>query len=405
MMTLGLTDSERVDYERTLRTSHVRSVDVDVLDLDGNVLSNIEPVLLSGQVTVDLDAETTRSATLTFLDPSHSLNFDTDSPDDGAVYADRMIRVRYGVAVPALGRTVWATVFVGPATKLSRQGDTVQVEAQGKEVLLRGAVWRAVTLKKGSRVTAAIRTLVAEIGGETSLNIPEVTNQAGRPVTMPRARSLDRNAEIWAVARSLARSVNRQLFYSGDGRLTLRPLPGRSVYTFRTGDSDLGTATGQADVLNEVSVSYELGDVRNTIEVKGQPPKGKKGRVRGVAVAPRAHVLSPWRLGRKDAPRYLVESIEDQSIRTDADARRRANDLLDDRLREVVDVSFDALPIPHLDPGDLVTVQTPDFTSTFRLRKFAIPLGADSGAVMPVGYLKRVTPTRSRSRSKRSKRV
>ncbi len=57
-----------------------------------------------------------RSATLTFLDPSHSLNFDTDSPTTAAIYADRMIRVRYGVHVEELDRYVFATVFTGPVT-------------------------------------------------------------------------------------------------------------------------------------------------------------------------------------------------------------------------------------------------------------------------------------------------
>lgn len=383
MMNLGLTATERSAYEKALRSSHVRHIDVDVLNLDGDVLSSISPVLLGGQVSVDLDAEVTRSASLQFLDPRHALNFDTDSPDDGALYADRMIRVRYGVEVADLSRTVWATVFVGPVTKLSRADDVVNVEAQGKEALVRGAIWRPLTLKKGARVTDAIRTLMRERGGETRFDFPTVSTR------LPKARSLDRLTEIWAVAKSLARSLNRQLFYNGAGVLVLRSAPNSVVYTFTTG-------TG-GDTLTVPNVDYELGDVKNVVEVKGQPPTGKKGRVRGVATAPASHPLSPKRLGRKDAPRYLVESIEDSSIRSDAAAARRAKDLLEDRLREVVSVSFDALPIPHLDPGDLVRVKTDAFTATFRLRQFSIPLSPDGNGVMPVGYLKRTSPRRRSS--------
>src|SRR5690606_33235533 len=99
MLTLGLTSNERRAFEEALRSSHTRKIEVEVLNLDGKRLSTISSQLLDGQVNVDLDADVSRSLTLSFLDPAHALNFDTDSPDDGAVYADRMLRVRYGVHV------------------------------------------------------------------------------------------------------------------------------------------------------------------------------------------------------------------------------------------------------------------------------------------------------------------
>ena len=85
MQSLALTAEERRAFEEALRSTYVRRITVSVTDLDGNVLSALTPVLLDGQVVVDADAEVTRSATLSFLDPSHSLSFDTDSPDDGAL--------------------------------------------------------------------------------------------------------------------------------------------------------------------------------------------------------------------------------------------------------------------------------------------------------------------------------
>jgi hypothetical protein len=299
MMNLGLTSTERRAYERALRSSHVRSLDVDVLNLNGDVLSSIKPVFMGGQVTVDLDAEVTRSASLTFLDPRHALSFDTDSPDDGALYADRMIRVRYGIYVDALTQWVYAPVFVGPVTKLSRMGEVVQVEAHGKESLVRGAIWRPLTLKKGWTIADSIRTVMRERGGETMFSFPDVGTK------LPNDRSLDRFAEIWKTSLSLARSLDRQLFYDGSGRLVLRSLPNAVSYEFSTGNG--------GDVLSPPSVSYELADVKNTVEVTGQPPKGKKEKVRGVAVAPPSHALSPQRLGRSGAPRFLVEVVEDSN--------------------------------------------------------------------------------------------
>lgn len=390
MMTLGLSTSERRAYELALRGSHTRRIDVDVLNLNGDVLSTLAPVLIDGQVNVDMDAEVTRSATLTFLDPSHTLNFDTDSPDDGALYADRMIQIRYGVYVSALSRYVYATVFTGPVTGLAREGATVTVEAQGKEALVRGAIWEPLTLRKGLPVTAGLRALLRDRGGETRLSIPGIYNRYGRATTLPKTRSLDRFASIWETALGLAKGIDRQLFYNGAGVATLRAWPDAVSYTFAPGDG--------GSILSELSVSYQLEDLKNVAVVRGQPPTGKKGVVWGRAQAPKQHPLSPERLGRTNAPRYLVELREDSSIRTDADAQKLAVRILEKNLHEAVEVTFDSLPIPHLDPGDMVRVQTPGFTMMFRLRKFAIPLAPTGAPVMPVGYLKRLTPT---SRAKR----
>lgn len=393
MMTLGLSTAERRLFEAALCQTHTRKVIVDVLTLNGAVLSTVSNQLLDGQVNVDSEAEVSRSATVTFLDPSHTLNFDTDSPDSGAIYADRMIRIQYGVHVEALERYVYTTVFTGPVTGLSRDGATVTVEAQGKETLARGAIWTPMNLRKGMAVVDAIRALLSTRTGETRFSIPDFRNTNGKRLTLPKARALDRYSEGWATALSLARSIDKQIYYNGAGVLVMRNYPGAVAYTFRPGAG--------GSIVSTPSITYRLDDLKNTVAVKGQPPNGKKGAVSASVFAPKSHPLSPARMGRTGAPRYLVERIEDQSIRSHADAAKLAERILATKLREAVEVSFDSLPIPHLDPGDLVRIQTPEFTLNFRLVKFAIPLAPTGDPAMPVGYLKRLTPSNRNIRRKR----
>lgn len=385
MQKMGLTAAERRAFHNVLRSAHTRRIRITVTDLDGDVQADLSDRLLDGQVIVDADAEVTRTATLSLLDPKHSLNFDTDSPDDGALFADRMIRIYYSVLVPSLGRHVSVVVFTGPITKLDRKGDVVDVEAQGKESLARGAIWRPLTLKRGTLKTDAIRTILKDRAGERRFALPDLK------ASLPKARSFDRWAEAWASAKSIARSMDRQLFYPGTGVATLRLIPRRPVWTFRTG-------TG-GDVVSDVAISYLLADVKNTIVVRGGIPKGKKERVRFVAIANPKHPLSPQRLGRNGIERHLVEVIEDDSIRSEKEAETKARRILEDRLRAVVEATFDSLPIPHLDELDLVRVETGDTAVEFRLRRFSIPLGSgDPGPPMPVGYHKKTTVNRRRIR-------
>lgn len=392
MQKLGLTTKERRAFHDALRSSHTRRVLVEVTDLNGDTIASVNNRVLDGQVTVDYRADVTRALNLTLLDPTYSLNFDSDSPDDGAVFADRMIRVTLSYDVPDLDDRVNVPVFLGPVTKLSRSGQVVEIEAQGKESLALGAIWHPTTLKKGMQKVDAIRTLLRRRAGETRFSIPDV---GGR---LPKTISLNRYDSPWHASRKIARGMDRHLFYDGAGVATLRHLPQKPVWTFREG-------TG-GDVVGAVEVSYEMSNVKNVVIVVGGKPKGAKKRVRAQAVAERSHALSPQRLGRfvgrgenrERIERRLVEVINDDSIRSESEAERKARRVLNDRLRATVEVSFDALPIPHLDPGDLVAVQTDDVTVEFRLKQFVIPLGVSGAPSMSVGYLKNVRPKRRRIR-------
>lgn len=382
MQRMGLTATEFAAYLDTLRSSHTKSIRVTVLDLDGDVRASITPRVLDGQVVVDTGGDVTRKLTMSFLDPRHTLNFDSDSPDDGALFADRMLQVEYTVYVPALDRHVSCPVFTGVITSLQRNGGVVDVEAEGKERLALGAAWRPYTVKKGTKKVEAIRSILDERAGETLFALPTLATR------LPKTVSLGRMAQPWKIARRIASSMDRQLFYRGNGVCMLRRYPGTPLHTFKVG----------TDVLGDVAVSYSMGDFVNVVEVIGGKPKGAKKRVRGIAVAPTSHPLSPARLGRNGVPRRLVLRVENDHIRSHAEANRKAKRILEDRLRQTVEVTFDALPMPHLEEGDLVRVQTPDSVVAFRLRQFSIPLTTDGDPVMSVGYLKRTRRYMKRAR-------
>lgn len=384
MQHLGLTRAELRIYHRTLRYPHTLRIRVAVLNLEGEQLASISPRVLDGQIVVDRRGPVKRVLTMTFLDPKHALNFDSDSPDDGALYRDRMLRVYYSVRVPDLGKHVTAVPFTGPVVKFSRQGATVTVEAHSKERQAMGNLWRPLTLKKGTPKVDAIQTIM-ERTGETEFRFPSLKSR------LPKTRSLGRMAKPWNAARRIARSMDRQLFYDGRGTLHLRQMPSKVGFTFNAGP--------QGEVVGEPSITVDMDGFKNKILMVGGKPKGAKHRVRGHATAPDRHPLSPVKLGRNGEPYYEVERRENDHLRSKKECHRRAERILEDRLRASVDVAFDSVPIPHLDEGDLVRLRTVDGTVVeFRLDRFVLPLttpaeGGD-GPTMTVGYLKRRYPNR-----------
>lgn len=382
MLPLGLTSSERAAFEAALRTSYERRIEILILDMEQNTLATVTHRLLDGQVVVDADAEVTRSASLTLLDPNHTLNFDTDSPDDGALFLDRMIRIHYCVQVPALNRWIEVPVFTGPVTSLSRDGAQLQIEAQGKESLARQAVWNPYTKPKGAIVVDVVKDLMKRRAGENRFDLPTGTVRLTKAVTLPR------DAIVWDEAKKL--SGYRGLWYDGRGWLRMQDSSSSPVFTFKAGDGGL--------VLTRPQISFSTEDVKNVVEVTGAVPKGAKSAVRGVASAPSTHPLNHIRLGRSGVPRYLVEFVQDDTVTTAAEARSRAEKILAPLLLETVQVQFDSMPVPHLEPHDVVSLRTDEFSTNFRLKQFTIPL--TSGSPMPVGYYRKLTPKR-RKTSKR----
>lgn len=169
----------------------------------------------------------------------------------------------------------------------------------------------------------------------------------------------------------------------------MRPYPGNPAFVFATGD-------GGALIESYPQVSYSTEELVNTAIAKNG-----KG-ISEVVFAPRSHPLSPWRLGRKASdgtlvPRYLLgDPIEDHTIRTKAEARAVAASRIADSLMTSVECAAESLPIPHLDPADLLEFRTDEFVVNVRLRQATLPLTV--GSTMSLGWLKRSTVNTKRIR-------
>jgi len=374
---LGLSAADYRAFIAALADRTAVRIEVAVLTLDEDELSRHTDLLLDGQVNVDADAEVDRVLECTLLDPTHSLQLDSDSPSDGALFADRMIQVTYSVLVEGLDERVDVDVFTGPIVGLERDGAEIHLTAHGKEELGLGWIWQPITIKQGARKTDAIKTILGERAGEKNFDIPDL------PTRLPNTLSLGRAAAAWPRSKKMGQSLNRQLYHNGAGVCRLRARRRRPEFTFRA-----DTPTG-SNITSPVKVAHDFTRIRNAIWFKGGKPKGQQKPVEVFLAAPKTHPLSPHRLGRTNAAgarvgRYLVHEATNEHIRSDDEATRRAQALLDDLLVEHLDVGFTSVPIPHLDPLDVVRVSTRDFSANIRLRKFTIPL--TPGEHMTVGY-------------------
>lgn len=393
---LGLKPAQEKTYTDYLtKASHDFAIHVDILNLDHTPirsLTDVTGMMLDGQVNLQRDQPVARSATFSFADADHALHLDPDSPWQGAYFADRMIRVRHQVTVPGLGQ-ITATPFVGPIVKVSRDGEVVNVECQDKACLaLTGGP--PVKVGKGMNAIDAIRRIMAQGAGENRFRLPNATTGwASRNIHKPYATGWHNEASPWLVCQRIANQLNAQLLYTSDGYLEVRPWPSQ-IAVHATGESI--TSLPQVDfdstaVVNIVRVAGTVAPPQRSAKAKKAKPDSElpTTKITAVAVAGPRHPLSPARLGRNGVNRYLPTIIEDATYKSLAQARALAAQTLDNGLRLTTGVSFDMVPLFHLDVGDLIVAQTEMGRVVVRLQEASIPLSISGD--MTVGAQRRVS--------------
>jgi hypothetical protein len=394
MISIG-SKKELAKLKVLLVTHHRLDVIISLMDLSHKHNSNISSTLLSGQVTMDVTAEVTRSATLELLDPLRRLKLDTQAPTDGSLFMTQMIRVTYVISTPDRGEQYFIPIFTGPLTKVTRTGPVLNVEAQGKEIISFSSMWKGKTFKKNLKKVDVIQR-VMKLSGEA---LRHMDLRDPRPhARLPENLSTNRAAIFWKIARKLAVGMNMQLFYDGRGVLRLRKTPGKVAYVFRQSNS-----AGRGALMTEPQITYDSKDMYNAVEIRGGKGKGKKKKLNYRLVANRKHPLSPWNLGRNGEPRYLPLVIEDDSIKTKKKAKQVAKKQLKNALDQAVEVTFDALPIPMIEESDLCGWASSDSSGRFRMKQMTIPLTANG--VSSIGYLRQVVPRKVKVRKTKKRRA
>lgn len=372
-MLLAIPPSQRTPYRKTLSSVYTKRIRVALLDRAGNTVENLTRAFQGGQVNVEARRDVSRMANLSILDAKGKYGFDADTYQGGELDLTRMVRIFWVVDGPLLDEPISVPVFTGPVTRLQRVGALVQIEAQGKEAYGLTPSRRTLTIKKGARRTDAIKTILRERMGETRLNaIPDLDAR------LPSDVVVGPKDQPWKKALRIGDSFNRQLYYDGAGVPRLRPRPGKVTWHFRGGENG-------GEITSPVSVSADLTNVKNHVRVTGATPKGKKQPIVAVATADQHDPLSPWRLGPPGAPMWLVDEVSNDHLRSQRECQQLANRKLKDGLRLIHDTSFNAVPVPHLDPLDLAKVLTDYESATTRLETFTLPLGL--GEEMTIGYV------------------
>lgn len=395
MMPLGLTPTRHKAYLERLLSPHDYRLELDVLRLDEKTtVSRLTGDFLDGQVNLQRPAGgVARTATFTLHDPAHAIHLDPESPVQGAIFFDRMVRVRHIVEMP--WGPVTAIPFVGPMTKLGREADTISIECQDKAILaMEGRP--PITRKKGHNAVDAITDFLRATG-ERKFRILLPDSMKGRRLKRPYSCGWSKSP--WRAVQAIAENElgGAQAIYSCDGFFLLRRDP----------NSGAAVTLGEDDLTSSIKIDYDASSVRNHVRVTGSipakqtpdPNDKKPQRFTETATARKGHPMAPSKLGRNGASRYLPLLVDDDGIRKHETAKRRAEQLLDKNLPLRVTTSWSTVPVFHLDTGDQVLLKSDRGDMRTPLLEASIPLGLGGDASM--NHLRKVSrPQRTGTRAR-----
>lgn len=387
--------SELAYYKRALTQSHQIRVLVRLYDHEENYLSTLDDGIVSGQVDVDTTRDVERSLHLVLADVDKRFRFDHGGADERAIYGDRFIRVDYMVWVHPLSKWVREPIFFGPLTRFQRDGFELTIEAQDKSSLLQQpVVWGRFLRNAGlgfvdddTRYAAKMIRAILATTGETE---PRLEFGSFSDAKLPRDFKLPKHPEtLWRVLKRIVHAANARsdadnihdfrLFYDGRGRLR--------VESMSTGGFTFTDDPYTSSLASKPQVDYDLSNFRNTVVVRVN--RGQDGRQLQpvIRTLPKGHPLSAYSLRRNGKPRYIVQVVDNNNIKSRERARAVARRTLRRLSTETVSVSFDCLPVPHLTPGARCRIEEGGDVHRFHATRYTLPLRATD--LMSVGYLKR----------------
>lgn len=381
---IGADVSQLIDL---LSSSHDLFIRVRILDMDHNYRDDVSDMFVEGQVLFDADADITRSLDITLFDPFKAVQLDPSSPSPLGIFIDNMVSVVYVVRNPLRTKTWEVPCFCGPIDVVDRDGPYLNLKALGKEKMSLVNLWRGKNYRNNQKKTEVIKSILKDLTGEVKLDIPDLSPRLNAEL------KLNRSDVPWKSAKRLAKTMGYQLFYDGRGVARMRRIPQTSVLNFQS-----------SDVVTVPKVGYDMQKVINAVEVVGRKPAKAKNPITKTVVADRSHPLSPYSLGRGNpkVPRYLWMQIQDDNIRTNAEALDVAKRNLRLGLLAGVNVKYDGVPNPLLEELDIAKLSTPEQQSEFVMRQWSLPLVAGDAA--SYGYIRRIKPVGGRSAVRRSAR-
>ena len=335
--------------------------------------------LLDGSVTIDRDRDERRAADLTLENSDGALKL---NPHDGFWY-DKIIKVFWGIRYIdpteiGLGWSRWELQigeFMIDRVDESRFPNAIKVTGRDyTKKCLTSKLAYSMTFPTGMPVEEIIKNLALN-AGITKFALPTTGQNYNRDLVFTRG------TERWKVMQELADVIGYEVYFRGDGALTMRPYPDPSTdpltWSFNYGGGgslvDYTRSSDDSRIFNHVMVT---GQAQSS---GGSEYTGEQDTTGTIIFAEVKNDVpgSPTNIERM-GDRVLV--YESDLFATNEAALQYARTMLRIASLEEFTMAFQSLILPWLEPSDIVEIIEDEVSASqytpirFLLTNMTIPL-------------------------------
>jgi hypothetical protein len=375
---------------RTAATnSHEAKFRVELRKTTGELVEVLTDSLIGGAVTIDSSASYRRQLSLTLSQEvlgwagggGGSLGTGGRYGDMSAKYGSKGQTLSYGQLAGGSGGTihpqagheihVWRGIVVSGSTEwvklgvfhissvrsVAKPGNTIEVTGYDRSRLVSLTTWLTTTEAPGIiplhlLINASVKTLLGSIPFNTKGTIASPTPDRGAYV-------LELGSDPWEELSKVAKSYGLEMFFDANGDFVVQYLPlltGPSDWTFRAGSN--GTLIDRdLDQTDEGVCNAVL--VMNSEGMLAYAADGDAGST--------TYVYGPF------GQRVHIENTDLQLNETQAMAL--AQKLLSQKLGLMQELNITSVPMPALEPGDIVRVfDSAGIDSQYNVVAVTIPL-------------------------------
>lgn len=322
--------------------------------------------LAGGSVTVDRSRDERRMLDMTLENKDRALRLD---PMSGFWY-DKIIKVFWGIKYfDSLGMPkAWESQigeFMIDRIDEDRFPHAMKVTGRDyTKICLKSKIKNSLQFPLGTPIENIVKALAANCGIK-KFALPTTGQSYSLDIVF------ERGTERWNVMKKVADSIGYEVFFRGDGHLTMRPYPDPLLsplsWIFRGGTAD-GTLINYSRSSNDSRIF-------NHVIVVGATTTVGQFNTTIFAEAINDDANSPTRVSRLgDRVDFIQNDFFTERAQADAFARRR----LRIGALEEYEVNFESLIIPWLEASDIVDVDDSGGSvyvpSRFLLSNFTFPL-------------------------------
>jgi hypothetical protein len=336
---------------------------------------DFQDYIIDGNVDIDRDRGTRRTAELTLLNPGGNFTPDADANDyNGKFYVNRVVRLYRGIVLG--GQT---TVYAPIGTFMVDAAETIAERNMSVVNLTLSDMWKKntkslvlteKTYAEGTHVNTVIRECAAWAGSDYPLapNLDSLSDRTTAEKTLSTKLALKRGESHGDIMKSLAQKFGIDLYCNVEGRLVSQdrrePKDQQEVWHFYSSSNP-----DQLGMLNSVRKTVSDDNFYNHVYVIGL------GDPKNPVIYSRSN-NDPTSAGNIDRLGRRPKILESDRWKSQATVDSAGAKLWDKRYNLFEEVTIDVICNPALEADDVIRITEPlaKVNATYRVLQFNVPL-------------------------------